>query len=79
MMSNWLTQRSLKQILSSGPIPSPSAAQMRPIQHRAFNYNYTYIHTPAVYQVQVSTVPLLQAHIIHQKIVVQANSTSHIC
>lgn len=39
--------------------------------------HYTYIHTPKVYQVQVSTEPLLLAHIIHQ-IAVQANLTSDI-
>lgn len=35
-------------------------------QHIQYNYrNYTYIHTLGVYQVKVSTMPLLQAHIIH--------------
>lgn len=42
---------------------------------------YIHIHwfSSVVYQVQVSTVPLFQAHIIHShKTVVQANSTWHI-
>lgn len=51
-------------MLISGPIKEQK--ETHTTQHIQYNYrNYTYIHTLGVYQVQVSTMPLLEAHIIH--------------
>lgn len=63
--------------------PGPSnqgAESTHTTQHISYIYcNYTYIQRLGVYQMWVSTMPSLQAHIIQKnRIVVQTKSTSHI-